>query len=279
MDYTDRVYGPGRNAMGFGPDRGLGWGGLDPLPGHGPLDVLINGNLNLFQINIELLGWSVGSVLALTLLLVARRMRPADWGMAAAAGLVIGAHALYWFSGGPDFGARYWYLVIIPLIVLSARSLLEFGSGSEGGRTWAAAAVLVAGVMTVFVPWRAVDKYHNYRAMRPDVRVLAEEQQFGDALILVRGNQDPDYQGALVLNPLDLTGPGPIYAWDRSLEVRAELLAAYPDRPVWVIDGPTLTGAGWTVLTGPIEDRTLLDAVPVEAPNAANPLQLGTEGS
>ena len=159
-------------------------------------------------------------------------------------------------------------MALFPLIVLSARSLLEFGAAPRGGRTWAAAAVLIAGVLTVFVPWRAVDKYHHYRAMRPDVRAIARDNAFGDVLVLVRGNQDPDYQGALVLNPLDLEGPGPIYAWDRSPEVRAALLEAYPDRPVWLLEGPTLTGEGWEVVAGPIDDREQLDAF--RAPSVGN---------
>ncbi|MBI1788129.1 MAG: glycosyltransferase family 39 protein, partial [Acidobacteria bacterium] len=41
MAYTDKYYGPKTNALGFGPERGLGWP-LDPYPGHTPLESLIN---------------------------------------------------------------------------------------------------------------------------------------------------------------------------------------------------------------------------------------------
>ena len=36
----------GTNDLGFGANRGLGWSGLDPFPGHGVLDVIVNAALN-----------------------------------------------------------------------------------------------------------------------------------------------------------------------------------------------------------------------------------------
>ncbi|NNF37290.1 MAG: hypothetical protein HKN71_01375, partial [Gemmatimonadetes bacterium] len=261
MDYTDRMYGPGSNALGFGPDRGLGWVGLDPLPGHGLPDVLINANLNLFQLNIELLGWSVGSLLGLLALVGVGRWVKRDWAVFGAAAWVAGAHSFYWFAGGPDFGARYWYLMIVPLIVLTVRGVLELSTRWHPGRVGLATAILLVGTVALFTPWRAVDKYHHYREMRPDVRRLAEAAGFGeDALVLVRGQLDPDYQSAAYLNPIDLEGPGPLYAWDRSPEVRRALLDAYPDRAIWLVDGPTVTGRGFELVDGPIRDRTGLEA-------------------
>ena len=44
MAYFDRIFGPGSNALGFGANRGFNWSsGLDPYPGHGVRDVLVNG--------------------------------------------------------------------------------------------------------------------------------------------------------------------------------------------------------------------------------------------
>jgi hypothetical protein len=259
MDYTDRVYGPGTNAMGFGPDRGLGWSALDPFPGHGLVDVLVNGNVNLFQVNIELLGWSIGSILVVILGLVLRGKGSASAARALGgfAAAVIGVHSFYWFSGGPDFGARYWFLILLPCLVLSGRGLLSLAERvAPSGRVWAGALVLITGTVLVFLPWRAVDKYHHYRLMRPDIRTLAREAQFGNAIVLVRGVLDPDYASAAVYNPIDLRGPGPIYVWDRGPDVRAEVLAAYPGRPVWVVDGPTRSSAGYVVVAGPLDDPT-----------------------
>jgi hypothetical protein len=265
MAYIDKYYEPGSNAMGFGANRGLGWPGLDPFPGHGPVDVVVNAALNTAQTGIELLGWPIGAIglIALILLPPWRRLARADWWMILAVASVIGVHSFYWFSGGPDFGARYWYLMIFPCCVLVARvvSRLETDSGTASrGRIEATALMLCAATILVFVPWRATGKYDDYRGMRADVRRLAAGHAFGRSLVLVRGGRHPDYHSAAVYNPIDLHADAPVYGWDASAGIRAALLDAYPDRTVWVLDGPTLTGDGYRVVAGPLspaEARTL----------------------
>ncbi len=255
MLYSDRVFGAGTNALGFGVNRGIGWGGLDPFPGHGAIDVVVNTNLNVTLTNIELLGWSCGSLLAVVLLVVIGRLRRPDWYMVAAVATIVGVHAFYWFSGGPDFAARYWFLILLPLLALAARGIEETDAQLEraGARpgALAAAGLLTVLALAVFVPWRAADKYYHYRGMRPDVRTLAREHGFGRSLVLVRGKRHPDYHSAVVNNPIDLRADAPIYARDSSVSVRALLLDAYPDRPVWILEGPSVTRAGFQA-SGPL---------------------------
>ena len=269
MAYTDAVYGPGRNALGFGANRGLGWPGLDPLPGHGPLDVLINANFNLFQINTELLGWATGSLLLIATLCLWGRLRRPDWYMLLVVAVVAGVHSFYYFSGGPDFGARYWHLIIIPGLVLSARGL-EALSAQVGGRhgparVLAASFLLVVVTMVVFVPWRATDKYFHYRGMRPDVRAMAADPALRDGLLLIRGNRHPDYASAVVYNPMTEDSPAPLFAWDRSAAIRAAVVSAYPTRKFWLVDGPSVSGAGYRIIAGPMSGAELLasDVAPV----------------
>lgn len=266
MEYTDAVYGAGSNALGFGPDRGLGWGGFDPFPGHDLLDALINTNLNSFALNTELFGWSCGSLLPVLLLTATRRINRTDLAMMGVVALVVVLYGLYWFSGGPDFGPRYWFLVLLPCTALTARALPVVGrllsprrsdggddDGSPGRSFAVTRGALAMGLacfaaMTTFVPWRTVDKYHHYRGMRPGARRLPTEIDQGAALVLVRGDRWPDYASAAVYNPLDLRSGGFVYAWDRGPGVRRELLSAYPDREVWVVAGPTRTGDGFRVV-------------------------------
>ena len=266
MAYTDAIYGKDVNALGFGANRGIGWPGLDPLHGHGPIDVFINAGLNGYQVGVELLGWSTGSLLIIALLLFSGRLRREDWWMLAVIALIVGLHSFYWFAGGPDFGARYWYLIIVPCIVLAARGIEVLGRmAAESGGTRAGVRVMLAAVALcvvtafVFVPWRAADKYYHYRRMEPGVERLAREHGFGSSLVLVRGNRHPDYASAATYNPLDLRAPQPIYAWDRDPEARAEVLSAYPGRPVWIIAGPTQTNDnGFQVLAGPMSSQEAL---------------------
>jgi hypothetical protein len=109
-----------------------------------------------------------------------------------------------------------------------------------------------------FIPWRAIDKYHHFRNMRPDIRYLAKEHDFGKSLVLIRGEGHPDYESAAAYNPVDLHADAPIYAWDRDPQTRTQLLDAYQDRPVWIVEGPSVTQAGYRVIEGPLLTNDLL---------------------
>lgn len=267
MAYNDKNFGKNSNALGFGPDRGgaMHWA-LDPFPGHGPLDATINTALNVAAINTELFGWAAGSLFFVAVSAFVGRLRRFDVAMLGVLGSIVGLHVFYWFSGGPDFGARYWFLAIVPSVLLTVRGIQALEQSREarlesilGGRATVAALVLCVVALVTFVPWRAVDKYHHYRGMRPDVRRLAREHRFGRSLVLVRGNRHPDYASAATYNPIDLHAAEPVYAWDQNPQVRRLILEAYPDRPVWILEGPTLTRAGYRVVAGPLDARHLLE--------------------
>jgi hypothetical protein len=260
-EYIDQVYGPGKNALGFGPEKGLGWSGLDTYPGHSPLEGALNTQFNLFAVEAELFGWSSGSLLLVLFLLLAGKVYRTDRAMLVFIAAVVTPHFCYWFAGGPDFGARYWYPVILPLVLLTVSGLraLEARLAQPAqARAFVFLAVLLA--WCTWVPWRAADKYHDYRGMAPDARELARELDFGRSLILVQGERHPDYAAAAVYNPLDLEADVPIYAWDAGADVRREVLEHYRDRPVWTIRG-TRNGkrfGGYEVVSGPVPAEELL---------------------
>src|SRR5207302_8889504 len=104
MAYADKYYGPKTNALGFGPERGLGWP-LDPFPGHGPADAAVNALLNTTAVNTELFGWCTGSLLLIACAVFSCSLTRSDYLMLGMILAVVGAYSLYWFSGGPDFGA------------------------------------------------------------------------------------------------------------------------------------------------------------------------------
>lgn len=265
MMYVDKYYAPGANDMGFGPNRGMGWGGLDPWPGHGLRDVVLNSLLNGAALDYELLGWACGSLVLIVALLCSRRLRALDVAMLAVIALVVGLHAFYWFSGGPDFAARYWFLIVVPCLVLVARAPgALFGRATpSAARATVAMLALSASAMLTWMPWRAVDKYHGYRFMSGDMRAFAASHHWGRALVLVRGRRHPDYHMASLENPLDLADTSrTVYAWDRSADVRRAAVAAYPDRPVYIIDGPTVTGDGFRIAAGPLPPGSLAPDVP-----------------
>ena len=257
--YLDREFGPNVNALGFGAGRGMGWG-LDAYPGHSPLEAAINTNLNLFSLNRELSGWATGSIFLLAFAALVLRAT-SDRLMLVTIAAVVGVHACYWYSGGPDFGARYWYLIIIPCLVLVVRAIdagaemvrRAVDTADAPTRAWLATLTLAALTLVNFVPWRAIDKYHHYLNMRPDVPALAAAHGMHNALVLIRGKEHPDYTSAATHNPLDWNpaSPANLYAFDRSPESTAAVLAAYPGRPVWYVNGPSITGRGYEVVAGP----------------------------
>ena len=159
----------------------------------------------------------------------------------------------------------------MPCVVLAIRGLGVLGQDRGGAtstmspRVLIAAAALGLSALVVFVPWRGADKYFHYRGMRPDVRTLASDKRLTGALVLIQGERHPDWASAAAYNDVRPGGAGPVFAWDRDAEVRRELFRVYPDRPVWIVAGPSITNGAYRVTEGPVApaDRDRLPPPPV----------------
>ena len=268
MTYTDALYGKGRNDYGFGANRGMGWA-LDPNPGHGPVDAAINATLNITATQVEAFGWSVGSLLLLYLLLCSSRLTRSDRLMLGVVAIDFIAYFFNYFAGGPDFGARYWFLMIVPIAALTARGAIAVGSmvdaESGGTRLLAGVTLLVVSASVVFVPWRSIDKYWHYRGMRADLRVLARARGFDDGLVLISGREVPDYASAAPYNPLDLGAHQPVYVRRLDPATDSAVVAAFGTRSVWLVDGPSLSHAGYVVRAGPLTATEALSRISAQA--------------
>jgi hypothetical protein len=256
--YLDTHFGPGKNDLGFGP-RGFDWA-LQPFSEHNPIAAMINANLNTFSIDVELFGWSIGSLLFVALMLLSGSLRKSDYLMIAVCAAIFVPYFFYYYSGGPDFGARYWFLMLVPLVVLTIRGIDWVQSKIALGNVQAMMAVLLlsAFALATYFPWRTIDKYYHFWGMRPDIPTLAQEHSFGKSLVLIRGKDThPDFASAAIYNPLDWNADAPVYAWDSSPSVEADLLRAFPDRPVWIVDAPSLTLRGYQVVEGPYKPGDL----------------------
>jgi hypothetical protein len=258
--WTDDTYYVGANRIGFGRDVGnLGWSGLDALPGHGPVDAVMNANQNLYLINFDLFGWACGSLVFVFLLAAWGRFR-GKWLMWGWALTIIAGLSLYWFSGGPDFGARYWYQLFLPVVVLTllgaqalAARLRDPGLPAAVERVWAFIALATLLGVVNLLPWRALDKYHNYRGIRADLFALQRNYHFGHSLVLVRGPLWPDYASTVPFNPPTLLpdAPGPIFARELDAATTQRLRQYYSGRPIWILAGPSVTGRGFEVVEAP----------------------------
>jgi len=151
---------------------------------------------------------------------------------------------------------------VIPLVALTVRGIefLEttFKDANQSARVMVAVLSLSLLALINFFPWRAIDKYYHYLGMRPDIRYLEKKHHFGKSIVLIRGRAHPDYASAWTYNPLDPQADVPVYAWDQNPEIRIQVLNAYPDRPVWILNGPSITHRGFEVVAGPLSVRDLM---------------------
>ena len=251
--YSARYFAPHIEGLGFGPSRGRGWP-LDPYPGHGPRDALINGTLNAFSIQTDLFGWACGSILFAAWAVVRARRRIV-WTLLAPIVAVFGVYFFYYYSGGPDFGARYWYLMIVPLAGLTVLGLRQAAAdlAAPVARLAGAAVLLTLAALAAWVPWRAIDKYHHFRGMRADLAQTGFEAHEAP-LVLIRGARFPDYASAAIYNPLDWNAPEPLYAREVDSSTVESLRAAFPGREILYLEGPTVTGRGYSV-SSPVAPR------------------------
>ena len=114
-----------------------------------------------------------------------------------------------------------------------------------GYRAFAAVAAMCVITLVSYVPWRAADKYYHYLGMQPGIEQLAKDYRFGRSLVLIEGAEHPDFQSAWISNPVNFDGDTTLYAWDKNENVRTQLLNAYSDRDIWIVDGPSITGDGY----------------------------------
>jgi hypothetical protein len=266
--WADEHYGPGIDVLGFGPNVGIGtWPNLDPLPGHGPADVVLNWNKNFFMVNVDLFGWATGSLLFVWLVFALRRWHRADRIVLALPATYVIGYSAFYFSGGPDLGARYWYPILVPLAVLTARGIqmtsatLDREARPDAGvRIGVFVVIATLGAAAVMLPWRAMTKHYRYRGVTGEVRELAAAHGFEHALVFMRAAENGrDYQSAFVLNPRTLDDSGTVYAFDAGPENRAVVVSHYADRPVWVIgrvEDPT-GNQPFRILAGPLKPGTV----------------------
>jgi 4-amino-4-deoxy-L-arabinose transferase-like glycosyltransferase len=250
--WMDRAWGAGTDRLGFGADRGNdAWPQVDPLPGHGLPDVVINANRNIFQLNVDLLGWGFGSLLIALVFLMSSGVQPRDRFLVLLVLATPLAYSTYWFGGGPDHGARYWYLTLVPLLVFTARGaevMAARATPTSGGPVAPAMLALAAVVsLLAFMPWRATGKYPGYRGVTAEPARLALRHQVRDAVVFIRSPERAHYQSAFNLNPRQLSDPGTVYARYLDEASRGRVMAAFPGRASWVFSNDDTPGGGWSV--------------------------------
>lgn len=237
--YVDRIWAPGANAFGFGPDIGPEnqWGALDLWRGHSPAEAALN-TINLFSsLQLEFMGWPVGSIILLIGFFLWRRGRSRfDLAMLLLLGTVILVMALYWYADIYYVGPRYWFVAVFPMFYLSARGYVAIrdrlpASGGQGGLRFEAMLwLLCAFGLLVFTPWRGVAKYHEYNGFYADIRDAAAAETFGSDIVIFDGPGDEG--AALFLNDPWLRPDRPLFLYDDGALDADALAEAFPGRKI-----------------------------------------------
>jgi hypothetical protein len=258
--YVNDLWGEGTNNLGFGPDRGVYplWAHMDGFPGHSPFQAIVNAALNVTALQVELFGWAVGSFFPLLILLLWGRPKAPDWLLIGWIVAINALYSLYWFASGPDFAARYWFLAVIPLVILTARGLQELAAkpilgAARSGRSAVAAGVLIlaAHSLVVFIPWRSTDKYYRYFGTGPFVREALSQGRWAPGVYLIRGANQPDYAAAMLYAAPDLATGEYVFAYDSLPGSVGLLREAFPGRTIRVMEGPSVTGDLYRVYAVP----------------------------
>ena len=237
QDYLAGVWPGSGNVFGFGPDIGPpagSWGALDFRPGHSLTEGLVNTLNCLASLNLEQHGWVIGSLLPVAAaLLWPRRLVRFDRWLVVLLIAVMAVMVGYWFNDGFYVGPRYWYVALPTFFALSAAGLLAFRdrlAPEAQARALPVLVVLCTVGLLVFLPWRAVTKFHGYNGFKADITEAVRSGAFGNDLVLV----DKINAFGIALSVADpyRGSDGPVFARDLGPEANAALIAAYPDRKV-----------------------------------------------
>ncbi len=245
-DYYHRVWIDGSNAFGFGQNIGApeGWGHMELRPHeHSLFEGLINTLTNISALHTDFMGWGIGSLVFVWVLLIYGRVDATDRMMLTIIIVVAGAHALYWFVASFYVGPRYWFMMIAPLVLLSTKGFLETGTrleavglSSAAGKLNAVLLILCLFSVTVFLSYRGVTRYHDHRTYDDHYRsvVLPETEGTAQPLVLVKLRSQ--LASALFFNdpwfPLDK----PVYAKNLGDDANEAVINAFPGRPVLYYD-------------------------------------------
>jgi hypothetical protein len=248
---------PGYEAYGmlqYGHARwGLGFGarGFEELGAFTPLRGLVQTGNNLNGLNLYLFQSPIPGLFLVVLLFLTLTRNPTDWVLLASFAMLPILYFFYWFQD-LCFGPRFLYEGLAPVLLLSARGLVEFprfagraaGADAEKGtRNALAVAVGLSLVAIASIGFPRLLKYYGdeYWGMDDKLHARVVDRNVSNAIVFVGGvpSDHWDYYGAGFLhNRLDFEGPV-IYVRNQGVADYL-LMRQFPDRAYYYADRDTL---------------------------------------
>ncbi len=265
--YYDVYWGPGSNDLGFGPERGSvpDWGDIDVFSGHSPWEALINAHQNLYEVNSSLLGWGGASLMFVLIFTIWGKWTRFSLAMLTIIIATIALYSLYWFYGGYYAGARYWFLALVPLLILTALGITTcirefrrlFPDAMVAARVGVAIGFLCLCSLLVFQSWLAFNRYPDINGYHNDYSKLARQEQFQNALVFISTDSDQEYGSAFWLNDFSPQSQSPLFARDLGAASNRRAATAYPGRKIIFVDGRSNSQRHVTVTRGPLTQNDL----------------------
>ncbi|MGB3147413.1 MAG: hypothetical protein WBA91_06600 [Paracoccaceae bacterium] len=230
--YVEEIWGFGANGFGFGAPTSLI--DIDIWPGQSLGEGLLNFVNLTANLQLDFMGWSVGSLALILCYLIWQKPERTDIAMIVLA-LTVGGMALFYWSADSYFiGPRQWFLASFPLFFLSARGFQAIRERfpDHDGRAFVRVDALFWYAclfgLCVFLPWRAVTKYYEFGGYHSTVRTEAQAGQFEDKLVLVTQAGNPG--SVLMLNDPWLRGT--VFLNDTGTLDEEALRQAFPDKEI-----------------------------------------------
>lgn len=270
--YIDGLWGPGQNDIGFGPNRGAvpAWGAADVFAGHSPLEALINAHQNLHEVNSSLLGWGGASLVFSLIYFIWGKWTKYTVFLAVICVVNLLLYSVYWYYGGYFIGARYWFLMLLPLIVFTtlgiriaadkAASLLPAAHADM--RLGAGLSFLGLVSVLVFVSWVAINRYPGSNNYHDEYKTLASKPDFQNALVFINlpieGGSEAEYGSAFWLNDFGPDATTPLFARNLGPLNALEVASNWPDRVIYFVDGRENKADHIQIVRGPVSLDDLL---------------------
>ena len=260
--YFDVFWGPGANALGFGPNIGAvpDWADVDVFKGHSPVEALINAHQNLYETNFSLLGWGGASLVFVFIFVVWGKWTRLSTAMMIIVGGTLGLYSLYWFYGGFYAGPRYWFLILVPLLILTCQGIGTcvqtisrlLPDALVAHRIGAGVAFLCLCAVFVFESWLGFNRYPEINGYHDDYRELARQDQFQNSLVFIHLSADKEYGSAFWLNDFNPNSERPLFARDLGASVNRKTAAAYPERKIFFVNGRSKESPHVIITSGPL---------------------------
>lgn len=282
--YIDDLWGPGQNDFGFGPNRGAvpAWGAADVYPGHTPFEALINAHQNLHEINSSLLGWGGASLVFTLIYFIWGKWTKYTAFLAIICVVNLLLYSCYWYYGGYFIGARYWFLMLVPLIIFTTlgirtaadKAAAILPTAQSHMRLGTAVGFLGLVSVLVFASWVAVNRYPGSNNYHDEYKILASQPEFRNTLVFItlpaEGGSQAEYGSAFWLNDFGPDATTPLFARDLGPLSVLEVAGNWPDREIYFVEGRENKADRIEIVRGPISlkdlqaDRESLGAVSEE---------------